>query len=139
MENQKNDKKRFWLITIGLALLIVNIIVLGLLDYLNTHKRSGIGVLIVAATIAVFGFKLIKDKYRSLQRGEPLKDERSRKLEMKAGAYAFYIGIYWLLGLSMAIDFFGLNIPASSVPGVGIAGMAVIFGAAYWYLDKKGE
>lgn len=139
METQKNDKKRFLLITILFALLIINIAVWGIFDYLKNDQKSGIGVLFIALIIAVFGFKLIKAKYNSLKQGEPLKDERSRKLETKAGAYAFYIGIYWLLGLSIVIDAFDLSIPASSVPSVGIAGMAVIFGLAYWHFNKKGE
>lgn len=139
MENQKNDQKKFLLITVVFALLIINIIVWGVLDYFNTNKKSGLGVLVIALIITVLGFKLVKDKYRSLKQGEPLKDERSRKLEIKAAAYAYYIGIYWLLGLSVAIDSFNLSIPASSVPSVGIAGLAIIFGLAYWYFSKKGE
>ncbi|MFA6306780.1 MAG: hypothetical protein WCV70_04010 [Patescibacteria group bacterium] len=139
MENKKNDKKRFILITVLLGLLIVTISAWGMLGYLNTGKKSGVGVLVIPLILVVFGFKLIKNKYQSLKYGEPLKDERSRKLETKAGAYAFYIGIYWLLGLSMAIDYFNLSIPASSVPSIGIAGMAIIFGLSYWYLNKRGE
>jgi len=139
MENQKNDKKRFLIITILFAFLIINIIVWGILDYSKNHQTSGLGGLIIALIIAVFGYKLLKSKYHSLKQGEPLKDERSKKIETKAGAYTFYIGIYWLLGLGIAIDTFQLNIPASSVPGMGIAGLAIIFGLAYWYLDKKGE
>lgn len=139
MENEKNDYRKLFLMTFLLAFLIANIVAWSVLDYLNTGKKPSIGALIIALIIVVFGWKLIKSKYQSLKRGEPLKDERSRKLETKAGAYAFYIGIYWLLGLSMAIDFFHLSIPASSVLGVGIAGMAIIFGLAYWYLSRKGE
>jgi len=139
MENQKNDKKKLLIIIVLFGLLIVVISAWGMLDYLNTGKKSGVGILVIPLILVIFGFKLIKDKYNSLKQGEPLKDERSRKLETKAGAYAFYIGIYWLLGLSMAIDYFNLSIPASSVPSVGIAGLAIIFGLAYWYLSKRGE
>ncbi|MDD4902317.1 MAG: DUF2178 domain-containing protein [Patescibacteria group bacterium] len=139
MENQKNDKKRFLAMVILLACLIVIIAAWGMFDYLNNGQKSGLGVLVIALIVAAFGFRFIKIKYNSLKQGEPLKDERSRKLETKAGAYAFYIGIYWLLGLSLAIDFFHLSIPADSVPSIGIAGMAIIFGLAYWHLNRKGE
>ena len=138
MQNQ-NDKRKFWFIVTLFALLVANIIIWGLLNYLKTNSIKDAGVIIVALIIAVFGIKMIKDKYRSLTWGEPLKDERSRKLEIKAAAYAFYIGIYWLLGLSMAIEYYNLGIPAGSVANVGIAGQAVIFGLSYWYLSKRGE
>lgn len=140
MENKRNDKKKLLIMAVLLLFLSVNIIFWGIFDYFNNGKKNeGIGIAVVALVIAAFGFKMIKDKYGSIKHGEPLKDERSRKLEIKAAAYAFYIGIYWLLGLSIAIDNFGLSIPAGSVPNVGIAGMAIIFGLAYWYFSKKGE
>lgn len=127
------------MMTLASVLLIIGIILWGVLDYLNTSSKEGIGVLLVVLILIVFGAKLIKNKYESIKRGEPFKDERSRKIETKAAAYAFYIGIYWLLALSIMIDTFKLEIPASSVPSVGLVGMTVIFGLSYLYLNKKGE
>jgi len=140
MENKRNDKKTLLIMAVLFSFLAISIIFWCVFDYLNSGKKNeGIGVIAIALTIVVFGLKLIKDKYDSLKQGEPLKDERSKKLETKAAACAFYIGIYWLLGLSIAIDNFGLSIPASSVPSLGIAGMAIIFGLSYWYFSKRGE
>lgn len=139
MKNRRNDPRAFLIMSIVLTLLILSIVLWGAFDYLNTGKKEGIGIIFVGLIIALFGFKLLKDKYKSLKRGESLKDERSRKLEIKAAAYAFYIGIYWLLALSIIIDYFKVDIPARSVPSVGLAGMAILFGLAYWYFSKKGE
>jgi len=138
MENQ-NEKRRFIIITVLFAFLIPQIIIWGGLDYLKNGSKPGIGVLVIAFILLVFGWKMVRNQYHSLKLGEPLKDERSRKLETKAAAYAFYIGIYWLLALSMAIEYFNLDIPARSAPNVGLAGLVVIFGLAYWYLSRKGE
>jgi hypothetical protein len=139
MESKRNDKKALLLLIIIFVIFVVGIIFWGVFDYLNTNKKEGIGVFVIALIIAAFGFKMLRDKYKSVKRGEPLKDERSRKLTIKAAAYAFYIGIYWLLGMSIIIGAFKIGIPASSVPNVGIGGMAIIFGLAYWYFNKKGE
>jgi len=139
MENKRNDKRAFLITAVLFGLLTLTIIILAASDYSNTHKKEGIVVFFVAIILAVFGIKVLRDKYESLKRGEPLKDERSRKIETKASAVAFLIGIYWLLALGFAIDEFKLGVPASSVPNVGIAGMAVIFGLAYWYFSRKGE
>lgn len=139
MQPKSHDKKKFVTIVVLLALLVVTIITWSATDYFRTKSTGSIGALIIALILIIFGAKLIKSKYQSLKRGEPLKDERSRRLENKAGAYAFYIGIYWLLALGFAIDEFNLNIPASSATGLGIAGMAIIFGLSYWYFSRKGE
>lgn len=139
MEKQNNDKKRLILVASLSALFTVTVIIWGISDYLNNNKTEGISAITIVLILAIFGFNAIRDKYASLEKGEPFKDERSIKLQTKAAAYAFCIGIYWLLGLSMIIDQYKLSIPASSVPGVGIVGMAVIFGLAHWYFNKKGE
>lgn len=135
----ENNKKRLLLMTLVFVLLSIGIIFWGVFDYLKTSKKEGIAVVAIALIIIIFGLKLIKSRYESVKRGEPFKDERSRKLETKAAALAFYIGIYWLLAIGFAIDTFKLGIPASSVPSLGLAGMAIIFGLAYWYFSKKGE
>jgi len=139
MENKRNDQKTFLIMSVIFTLILVTIVLWAAFDYLTTQNKEGIGVLFVALILAVFAIKMFKDKYESLKRGEPLKDERSRKIELKAAALAFYVGIYWLLALSIAIDAFELEIPASSVPNVGLVGLVIIFGLVYWYFSKKGE
>lgn len=100
---------------------------------------SSILMFVASALFIIFAVYALRRVHISLKRGDPLKDERTRNIEKKAAALAFYIGIYWLLVLGFSIDRFNLEIPPSSVPSLGIAGMAVFFGLSYWYFSKKGE
>ncbi len=136
----KKDEKRTLLIMAGvMGFVVVSIASWGIYDYVNTGRTEGVGVVIVALILTIFAMKMIKDKYGRIKKGEPLSDERERRLQTKSAAAAFYVGIYWLLGLSIFIGEGKLNISASSVPSIGIAGMAIIFGLAYWYFSKKSE
>lgn len=105
----------------------------------NGLSSSSILMFIVSGLLIVFAIYALRKVRTSLKRGDPLKDERTRKIEMKAAALSFYVSIYWLLMLSFSIDHFKLEIPPSSVPSLGIAGMAIFFGFSYWHFSRKGE
>jgi len=134
------NKIRFFLLIILMFSIISLFLLWTSMDILkNGLSLSSIVMIIVTVLLAVFAVYALKRVYASLKRGDPLKDERTRKIEKKAAALSFYIGIYWLLVLSFVIDRFELKIPSSSVPSLGIAGMAVFFGLSYWYFSKKAE
>jgi hypothetical protein len=105
----------------------------------NSFSLSSIVMLIALVLIIIFAVYALRRVYSSLKKGDPFKDERTRKIEMRASALSFILSIYWLLFIGFAIDTFKLEISSSSVPGLGIAGMAVFFGLSYWYFSKKGE
>lgn len=99
-------------------------------------------IVAIAAVGAVVAFIILKKAYVSVfKNGFPLKDERSKKLEVYAGACAFFIGIYWLLFLAYAVENFswGLGLEKRHVAEFGIIGQALIFGLTYWYLSKRGD
>jgi len=139
MENISNNKRKFIIMTAVFAVLVITIMLWAIFDYLNNPNKESFGVAFVALILTVFGVKFLRDKYESVKKGEPLKDERSRKIEMKAGALTFYISIYWLLALSIIIEEFSIPIPARSVPSAGLIGMVIIFGLSYLYFNKKGD
>lgn len=137
-----NDKIRLFFIIFFTALLV-----LGLAMWAWPLFKSGDyvwagAVVAVAVIAAVVAFIIFKKLYVSVfKKGWPLKDERSKKLEVYAGAWAFFIGIYWLLFLAYAVENFswGLGLEKRHVAELGIVGQALIFGLAYWYLSKRGD
>lgn len=134
------NKIRFFLLIILMSLITSTFLLWALMDVLkNGLNLSSIIMFIAAAILIVFAVYTLRKIRNSLKRGDPLKDERTRKIEMKAAALSFYISIYWLLMLSFSIDRFNLKIPSSSVPSLGIAGMAIFFGLSYWHFSRKGE
>lgn len=134
------NKIRFFLLIILMFSITSLILLWTLMNVLkNGLDLSSIVMMIASILFIIFAVYVLRKVYTSLRRGDPLKDERTRKIEKKAAALSFYVGIYWLLVLSFVIDRFELKIPSSSVPSLGIAGMAVFFGLSYWYFSKKGE
>ena len=74
--------------------------------------------------------------FKNIRRGLPMKDEMSKRIEYKAGACTFFIGIYWLLFLGMFGDAYFER--PSQATGAGILGMAIIFLVLWVYFNKKG-
>ncbi|MFH1522706.1 MAG: hypothetical protein ABIE43_02695 [Patescibacteria group bacterium] len=68
-------------------------------------------------------------------------DERSKKIMVLAGYKAFLISIWWLLILSYVTDEFNLIEfrDTSQALGMGILGMAIIFGICWLWQSKKGD
>lgn len=134
------NKLRFFLLIIIFVLIITMFLLWTSMDVLKSGlNTSSIVMFIATAILVIFAIYAIRKVRTSLKRGDPLKDERTRKIEMRASAFSFYISIYWLLALGFSIDYFKLEIPPSSVPGLGILGMAIFLGFSYWFFSKKGE
>lgn len=104
---------------------------------------EGAGIAIVALIIAGLALVLLKSSYTEIKKGFPLQDERSKKLTTKSAAYAFYIGLYWLLVIMYYSDLaprLGRSAPTvDQALSAGIAGMSILFGLSYLYLNRKGE
>jgi hypothetical protein len=134
------NRRPFILLLIIIILIAITFLLWIIQDIIIKGMTTSSLIMIGAAIILlVFAIYAVRKVYINSKSGFPYKDERTRKIESKAGAVAFYVGIYWLLAIGIAIDAFKLNIPASSVPGLGILGMAVIFGLSYWHFSRKGE
>jgi hypothetical protein len=90
---------------------------------------SGNGQEIVMAGIALllvgFGVFIGVSRLRSWQRREPAEDELSKKVMMRASSLAYYISIYLWLFVMYVSD--KTSLPAHSLVGAGILGMAVVF------------
>ena len=88
----------------------------------NTREIVEAGVVLVLVGFAGF---LGVSRLRSHRRGEPGEDELSRRVMLRASSLAFYISLYlWLFVMYISDK---TTLPAHSLIGAGILGMAVVF------------
>lgn len=61
-------------------------------------------VLLTVVAIALVAIVLVLRTLREVRSGLPLQDERSKAMNARAGYYAFYLSVYFVLGLAMAFS-----------------------------------
>jgi len=92
---------------------------------------------IIALTIITFFIVYTKRQLSSVKNGLPVEDERSKKVMNTAFAKAYLISIWYLLILSWASDSLIQFRDVSQALGMGILGMATIFGLCWVYYNVK--
>ncbi len=142
----KNDKFRIILMAVITFLLLATISVYGF----QVISKKGINLgssiaFVIPLLVIIFMLFFITRRYRDINQGMPLEDERSKKVVTQAAANSFYFSLYWLLVISWFEPFFarvlfgGEKLDASQTVGGGIAGMAIFFFIFWFYYDKKGK
>lgn len=133
------DKKRILLLSIITVTLVITTLIWGIPLYSTGKYWESISIFLVALLIALFGFKIIYNFLKQINKGLPLEDERSQKIKTTAAAYAFYIGLYWILALmwfeDILVKYIGQQ-DMSVALGGAILGESIIFGIAYLVLSK---
>ena len=99
----------------------------------NLQELSSFVIILVVLGFAVFnGFK----RFSSVKRGEPIEDELSKKILVKASSISFYVSIYlWLF-----IMYYSDKTPLENhtLIGLGILGMALIFAITWVVIHFRG-
>lgn len=88
----------------------------------NTGEIAMAGVVFI---LVGFAAALGASRLRSRRRGEPGEDELSKRVMTKAASLAFYVSLYLWLFVAYISD--KVTLPAHSLIGDGIVGMAVVF------------
>lgn len=86
------------------------------------------GEIVMAGVVFIlvgFAAALGASRLRSRHRGEPAEDELSKRIMTRASSLAYYVSIYLWLFIMYIGD--KTTLPAQSIVGTGIAGMAVVF------------
>ncbi len=99
----------------------------------------GIIALIILIPIIVL-WKALKDK----KSGLPLADERTRKLNWKAGYYAMFVGQYFIIAYLLVNivgrELFGIPEIEAGYPMIAaLLASALSFLVLRWHFDRKGE
>ena len=99
----------------------------------NLKELSPFLVLIVVIGFALFiGIKRIS----SFKRGEPIEDELSKKILVKAASVSYYISIYlWLIIMYYSDK---TTLENHTLIGTGILGMAIIFAVTWLVIQFRG-
>ena len=99
----------------------------------NLQELSPFVIILVVLGFAVFiGIKRIS----SAKRGEPIEDELSKKILVKASSISFYFSIYlWLV-----VMYYSDKTPLENhtLIGLGILGMALIFAITWVVIHFRG-
>ena len=108
-------------------------------DFMWLIPSGGILALIILIGILVI-WKNLKDK----KSGEPLADERTRKLNWKASYYAMFMCQYFILAYMWVTFvghvFFGMPEIEAGYPMIAaLLVSSVSFLALRWYFGRKGE
>jgi hypothetical protein len=142
----KKDKNRLILIA-TVTVTLLTIIVLYSFSTLSkggVSPRSLISILIPLLVVAFMAF-FITRRFKDINQGMPLEDERSKKVMTQAAAKSFYVSLYWLLAISWFESFFAENLfgveklDAGQTVGGAIGGMAIFFFIFWFYYNKKGQ
>ncbi len=142
----KKDKIRLFLISLITITVLATAAIYSFIIVSEEEVTLGSLIPIIIPLIVIgFMFFFITRRYKDIKQGMPLEDERSRKVITLAAAKSFYVSLYWLLAISwfegfFANKLFGLDkLDASQTVGGGIAGMALLFFAFWFYYDRKGK
>lgn len=96
-------------------------------------------ILVIMAAIALI---VARKKMKDLKSGIPSQDERSRAIRMRAGYLAFYISLYFILGMSFVHAILEDNqvssLPTSEWLMIYVAAMGSIFLVLNAYVSRKG-
>jgi hypothetical protein len=125
-------------VILSLALAILCLI---LLLYFIVFKSGtySLEIVVVPYLIVVFVFGLYMGVSRllSLRKSEPIDDEMSKKIKMKAASYSYYISLYmWMFMIFFLKD--KINLDKDELIGFGIVCMSFIFIVTWSILKMKG-
>jgi len=108
-------------------------------DFTWLIPSGGILALIILIGVLVL-WKTLKDK----KSGFPLADERTQKLNWKAGYYAMFMGQYFILAYLWVTfvgrEFFGMPEIEAGYPMIAaLLASSVFFLVLRWHFGRKGE
>jgi uncharacterized membrane protein len=90
----------------------------------------------VAATIIWALWKRRQER----KAGIPMADERSRRIEGRAGYYTFLFSIWFMLGLSWAVEEIPLpDLKVRHALAITLLGTAAFYFIMYWHFSRKGD
>jgi cytochrome bd-type quinol oxidase subunit 2 len=138
-----DERVRFWrfvgIVVTVLAIGAVFVIVFANASVDNWATRMSAAILVSMAVIALI---VARKKMKQLKSGFPSEDERSRAIRMRAGYLAFYISMYFILGMSFVHAILEDNqvssLPTSEWLMIYVAAMGSIFLVLNAYFTRKG-
>jgi hypothetical protein len=138
-----DEKARFQrFVVIVVAVIVLGTVLLIASGVFNADNWAMLTSAMILVSMAAIGIIVARKKQKELKSGIPSEDERSRAIRMRAGYLAFYISLYFLLGMGGLLAIFEED-QVSSVPTaewlmICVAAMGSIFLVLNVYLTRKG-
>lgn len=138
-----DEKKRFRrFVAVVAAVLVFGAIFVVWSGAVGTDNWATIMSAVILASMALVAIVVVRRGLRELKSGFPRDDERSRALGMRAGYLAFYVSLYFILGMSFVHAILEDNevssLPTSEWLMIYAAAMGSIFLVLKTYLTRKG-
>lgn len=138
-----DERARFWRF-VGIITVILFVGTLFVIYFANGGIENW-GTLLsamIVVTMAAIALIVARMKLKDLRNGIPSEDERSSALKMRAGYLAFFISVYFLLGMGFLLTIFEDN-QVSSLPTaewfmICVAVMGSIYLVLNAYITRKG-
>lgn len=127
-----NAKVRFYLLAAGVGLVVLALVVVGYMFLDTDDVFESVLSFSIALVVAIIGLIFLKRRYDDLKTGQPMVDERTRKVEVTAGYYSYLISLYMWLAIMFVNDS-----EANTLIARGMVGMALIFVASWVVLNWK--
>lgn len=124
------------ILSLVLAILCIILIVYFIVS--SSGSMFSLDFIIIPYLIVVFIFGLYMGVSRllSLRNSEPIDDEMSKKIKMKAASYSYYISLYmWILVIFLKDR---INYDKDELFGIGIVIMSFIFITTWSILRLRG-
>jgi len=138
-----DEKARFRRFVAAIAAVLVGgavfVVVTGVV---GTDNWATVMSAVILVTMALVAIVVVRKGLRELKSGFPMEDERSKAIKMRAGYLAFFVSLYFMLGMGFVLAILEDNqvssLPISEWFMFYVAIMGSIFLVINVYLNKKG-
>ena len=137
------NKRTNWrvFVSVIVAVLIIGAVVVTVFLSNEGDNWATIASLIILVLIAIVAIITIRKALKESKSGFPKDDERSLSIKMRAGYFAFYISMYFVLGMGFVYAAFEdnqiLTLPTAELLMIIVAIMGFIFLVLNSYFNKK--
>lgn len=122
----------------GVALVLITLAIY--LAYIQTIDLQVIALFAIIALIIIFALYVLWDKTKSVTKGLPAADERTKNISYKAGYYGFIAAIWSAVFTPVVVDIiFNYEMEGSQVSGVVVIVAGLVFFLSYLVLSGKGK
>ena len=143
-ERENMDEKARFRRFVGIVITVLVVGALFVIVFANASVDNWATLMSAAilVTMAAIAIIVARKKMKELKNGIPSEDERSIAIRMRAGYLAFYISLYFVLGMSFIHAILEDNqvssLPTSEWLMIYVAAMGSIFLVLNAYLSRKG-
>jgi uncharacterized membrane-anchored protein len=125
------------LIMILLAIMVIVSVVFWFTSSAKPVKFSEIAMIGTIALVVGFALFVAFMRVKAVRAGLKPEDELSKRIMQKTASMSFYVSIYWWLLLMYFSD--KIKLESHTLIGLGILGMAVLFGGFWFYFNYRGK